>query len=160
MSIEHFLISGALEFSTLSVNRDLTITIDSVNPYCQQVESAVNTLFNIVTTTIYESAYNNNNHLLTVTQDFPNPNRIQVEMSKKEFLQGEDIQSEALLTATVQSVESIDPGIQQKFFAFKHGKYYKLDSIESQFNDAQTIFELERDGVPFYAEEIRTLSSS
>lgn len=142
-----------LEFSTLSVNRDLTITIDSVNPYCQQVESAVNTLFNIVTTTISESAFNNNNHLLTVTQDFPNPNRIQVEMTKKEFLQGEDIQSEAsLLTATVQSVESVDPGIQQKFFAFKHGKYYKLDSIESQFNDAQTIFELERDGVPFYAE--------
>ena len=147
-----------LEFSTLTVNRDLTITVDTANPYCAQVESAISTLFDIVTTTIYESAYNNNNHLLTVTQDFPNPNRIQVEMTKKDFLQGEDIQSEAsLLTATVQSVSSIDPGIQQKFFAFKHGKYYKLDSIESQFNDAQTIFELERDGVPFYAERNQNL---
>ena len=140
--------------STLTPTRDLTITIDSANPYCQQVESAVNTLFNIVTTTIYEAAYNNNNYLLnSVTQDFPNPNRIQVEMSKNEFVGGETITSEAsLLTANVASVSSIAPGIQQKFFGFKQGKYYKLDSVEAQFNDAQTIFELERNGVPFYAE--------
>lgn len=146
------------EFSTLTPTRDLTITIDAANPYCQQVESAVNVLFNIVTTTISEAAFNNNNHLLNVAQDFPNPNRIQVEMTKKDFLQGEDIQSEAsLLTATTQSVSSINPGIQQKFFGFKQGKYYKLDSIESQFNDAQTIFDLERSGVPFYSERSQNL---
>lgn len=146
------------EFSTLTPTRDLTITIDAANPYCQQVESAVNVLFNIVTTTISEAAFNDNNHLLNVAQDFPNPNRIQVEMTKKDFLQGEDIQSEAsLLTATTQSVSSINPGIQQKFFGFKQGKYYKLDSIESQFNDAQTIFDLERNGVPFYSERSQNL---
>jgi hypothetical protein len=146
------------EFSTLTPTRDLTITIDAANPYCQQVESAVNVLFNIVTTTISEAAFNNTNHLLNVAQDFPNPNRIQVEMTKKDFLQGEDIQSEAsLLTATIQSVSSINPGIQQKFFGFKQGKYYKLDSIESQFNDAQTIFDLERNGVPFYSERSQNL---
>jgi hypothetical protein len=146
------------EFSTLTPTRDLTITIDAANPYCQQVESAVNVLFNIVTTTISEAAFNNTNHLLNVAQDFPNPNRIQVEMTKKDFLQGEDIQSEAsLLTATTQSVSSINPGIQQKFFGFKQGKYYKLDSIESQFNDAQTIFDLERSGVPFYSERSQNL---
>ena len=145
--------------STLTPTRDLTITIDSANPYCQQVESAVNTLFNIVTTTIYEAAYNNNNYLLnSVTQDFPNPNRIQVEMSKNEFVGGETITSEAsLLTANVASVSSIAPGIQQKFFGFKQGKYYKLDSVEAQFNDAQTIFELERNGVPFYAERSQNI---
>lgn len=145
--------------STLTPTRDLTITIDSANPYCQQVESAVNTLFNIVTTTIYEAAYNNNNYLLnSVTQDFPNPNRIQVEMSKNEFVGGETITSEAsLLTANVASVSTIAPGIQQKFFGFKQGKYYKLDSVEAQFNDAQTIFELERNGVPFYAERSQNI---
>ena len=145
--------------STLTPTRDLTITIDSANPYCQQVESAVNTLFNIVTTTIYEAAYNNNNYLLnSVTQDFPNPNRIQVEMSKNEFVGGETITSEAsLLTANIASVSSIAPGIQQKFFGFKQGKYYKLDSVEAQFNDAQTIFELERNGVPFYAERSQNI---
>jgi len=142
-----------IEYSTLTPTRDLTITVDTGNPYCAQVESAISTLFNIVTTTIYEAAYNNNNYLLSVTQDFPNPNRIQVEMTKKDFVGGEVIESEAsLLTANVASVSSINPGIQQKFFGFKQGKYYKLDSIEAQFNDAQTIFELERDGVPFYAE--------
>jgi hypothetical protein len=138
--------------SSLTANRDLTITVDSL-PQCAQIESAINTLFSIVTTTIQEAFYNNNNYLLVVGQDFPNPNRIQVEMTKKEFLNGEDIQSEAsLATATVSSTNVIAPGVQQKFFGYKHGKYYKLDSILDQFNDAQTIFELERGGVPFYAE--------
>ena len=141
-----------IEHSTLVANRDTTITVDS-NPQCAQVESAINTLFSIVTTTIQEAYYNNNNYLLQLSQDFPNPNRIQVEMSKKEFVAGEDIQSEATLnTIGVTSTTVVAPGVQQKYFGFKQGKYYKLDSIESQFNDAQTIFELERGGVPFYAE--------
>ena len=141
-----------IEYSSLTANRDLTITVDST-PQCAQVESAIKTLFSIVLTTIKETAYNNNNYLLTLTQDFPNPNRIQVEMSKKEFLVGEDIESEAsLATVNVSSTAVISPGVQQKFFGFKHGKYYKMDSIEAQFNDAQTIFELERGGIPFYAE--------
>ena len=138
--------------SSLTANRDLTITVDSI-PQCAQIESAINTLFSIVTTTIQEAVYNNNNYLLTLTQDFPNPNRIQVEMTKKEFLSSEDVQSEASLAiATVSSASVIAPGVQQKFFGYKHGKYYKLDSIKGQFNNAQTIFELERGGVPFYAE--------
>jgi len=139
-------------YSSLTANRDLTITVDSM-PQCAQVESAVNTLFSIVLNTIKDTAFNNKNYLMTITQDFPNPNRIQVEMSKKEFLNGEDIQSEASLAiANVGSTAVISPGVQQKFFGFKHGKYYKMDTIEPQFNDAQTIFELERGGVPFYAE--------
>ena len=138
--------------STLTANRDLTITVDSL-PQCAQVESAINTLFSIVTTTIQETAYNNTNYLMTISQDFPNPNKIQVEMSEKEFVAGEDVQSEATLTTVAAtSTDVIAPGIQQKFFGYKHGKYYKLDSIEPQFNSAQTIFELERSGVPFYAE--------
>ena len=40
--------------STLTVYRDLDITIDPAVPYCAQVESAINTLFGIVTTTIQE----------------------------------------------------------------------------------------------------------
>ena len=141
-----------IEYSSLTANRDLTITVDSI-PQCAQVESAIRTLFSIVLTTIKETAYNNNNYLLTLTQDFPNPNRIQVEMTEKEFLNGEDVQSEATLnTVGISSTAVIAPGVQQKFFGFKHGKYYKMDSIEAQFNDAQTIFELERNGVPFYAE--------
>ena len=144
--------------STLTVYRDLDITIDPAVPYCAQVESAINTLFGIVTTTIQEAAYNNNNHLLNVTQDFPNPNKIQVEMTEKEFLAPETITAEAsLLTATATTKTTIAPGTQQKFFGFKHGKYYKIDSIEAQFNDAQTIFELERNGVPFYAERNQNL---
>ena len=144
--------------STLTVYRDLDITIDPAVPYCAQVESAINTLFGIVTTTIQEAAYNNNNHLLNVTQDFPNPNKIQVEMTEKEFLVPETITAEAsLLTATATTKSTIAPGTQQKFFGFKHGKYYKIDSIEAQFNDAQTIFELERNGVPFYAERNQNL---
>ena len=139
-------------YSSLTANRDLTITVDSM-PQCAQVESAVNTLFSIVLNTIKDTAFNNKNYLMTITQDFPNPNRIQVEMTKKEFLNGEDIQSEAsLAVASVSGTAVISPGVQQKFFGFKHGKYYKMDSIEPQFNDAQTIFELERGGVPFYAE--------
>jgi hypothetical protein len=144
--------------STLTVYRDLDITIDPAVPYCAQVESAINTLFGIVTTTIQEAAYNNNNHLLNVTQDFPNPNKIQVEMTEKEFLAPETITAEAsLLTATATTKSTIAPGTQQKFFGFKHGKYYQIDSIEAQFNDAQTIFELERNGVPFYAERNQNL---
>ena len=147
-----------VEHSTLTVYRDLDITIDPAVPYCAQVESAINTLFGIVTTTIQEAAYNNNNHLLNVTQDFPNPNKIQVEMTEKEFLAPETITAEAsLLTATATTKSTIAPGTQQKFFGFKHGKYYKIDSIEAQFNDAQTIFELERNGVPFYAERNQNL---
>ena len=131
--------------------KDPSITKESNE--CAQVESAINTLFSIVLNTIKETAFNQKNYLLTITQDFPNPNRIQVEMTKKEFLNGEDIQSEASLAiANVGSTAVISPGVQQKFFGFKHGKYYKMDSIEAQFNDAQTIFELERGGVPFYAE--------
>ena len=118
--------------STLTVYRDLDITIDPAVPYCAQVESAINTLFGIVTTTIQEAAYNNNNHLLNVTQDFPNPNKIQVEMTEKEFLAPETITAEAsLLTATATTKSTIAPGTQQKFFGFKHGKYYQIDSIES-----------------------------
>ena len=117
--------------STLTVYRDLDITIDPAVPYCAQVESAINTLFGIVTTTIQEAAYNNNNHLLNVTQDFPNPNKIQVEMTEKEFLAPETITAEAsLLTATATTKSTIAPGTQQKFFGFKHGKYYQIDSIE------------------------------
>lgn len=139
-------------YSSLTANRDLTITVDSM-PQCAQVESAINTLFSIVLNTIKETAFNQKNYLMTITQDFPNPNRIQVEMTKKEFLNGEDVQSEAsLAVANVGGTAVISPGVQQKFFGFKHGKYYKMDSIEAQFNDAQTIFELERNGVPFYAE--------
>tara|TARA_Y100000361_G_scaffold69963_2_gene61763 strand:- start:512 stop:12706 length:12195 start_codon:yes stop_codon:yes gene_type:complete len=145
--------------SPLPANRDLTITVDyGANPYCAQVESAVNVLFEIVLNTIRKAAFEGENHLLSVTEDFPNPNRIQVEMTKKEFVSGEDIQSEAsLATTTIQSTSVIAPGTQQKFFGFKQGKFYKLDSIEDQFNDAQTIFELERNGVPFYAERSQNI---
>ena len=95
---------------------------------------------------------------MNVTQDFPNPNKIQVEMTEKEFLAPETITAEAsLLTATATTKSTIAPGTQQKFFGFKHGKYYQIDSIELQFNDAQTIFELERNGVPFYAERNQNL---
>ena len=95
---------------------------------------------------------------MNVTQDFPNPNKIQVEMTEKEFLGSETITAEAsLLTATATTKSTIAPGTQQKFFGFKHGKYYQIDSIEPQFNDAQTIFELERNGVPFYAERNQNL---